>query len=79
VVLGGDDAEDSCRDGRAPVPTVFAFHQYELDVVLDYRVWLIRLAEKRAAVLHLIGGVRDLVPDDRSEVVEANLPAVLLD
>jgi hypothetical protein len=54
------------------VPPRLALHQDELDVVLDDGVRLVRFAKELDSVLHLIVGIRDLVPDDGIEVVEAN-------
>jgi len=79
VILRRDNTENPGGNRRAPVPAVLPLHEDELDVILDDRVRLIGLAEEGAAVLHLIDGVCDLVPDDRSEVVEPDLPAVFLD
>ena len=50
-------------------------HQDVLDVILDDRIGLVRLAEKGRAVVNLEGGVGDLVPDDCREVVEPQLVA----
>jgi len=57
-----------------------SINQDELDVVLDHRVGLVRLAEKAAAVAAAREGrVGDLVPDDRRQIGEADPPAALLD
>ena len=39
------------------VATRFALHEYELDVILNYRIWLVGLAKKFGAVRHLIIGI----------------------
>ena len=55
------------------ITTRLSLHKNELDVVLDNRVRLVRLAEKRGAVANLIIRIGDLVPDDGIEIVETEL------
>jgi len=75
----GDHAQHAGGNGGLAVAARLALHEDELDVVLDDRVRLVGLAQKTGAVLHLIGRVGDLVPDDRGQIVEADLAAALLD
>ena len=60
---------------RFPVAARLALHQDELDIVLDDRVRFIGFPEELAAVAYLVVGVRNLVPNDRVEVVKAEMPA----
>src|SRR5689334_19056687 len=53
-------------------------HEDELDVVLHNRVRLEWLAEEASSVFHLVDGIRDLVPDDRCDVLEPDHAAMLL-
>ena len=46
VILAGDNAQDSCGDTRCAVTAWLAFHQDELDIVLDYGIGLVGFAEK---------------------------------
>src|SRR5262245_27514898 len=76
--LLADHAEKANGIRRLAVPARLTLHQNELDVVFDDSVRFIWLPKERRAVLHLEGCIGDLVPDDGREVVEADLPAVLL-
>lgn len=78
MVLSRDDAKDPRGERWAPVAAGLALHEDELDVVLDDRVGLVGLPKEATTVIHLVDRVRDLVPDDRGEVVEAQPSAVLL-
>jgi hypothetical protein len=78
MVLGADDAEQTLASRRAAVSTGLALHQNKLDIVLDYGIRLVGFAEKSAPAGNLVVRIGDLVPDDRREVVEADLLAVVL-
>ncbi len=74
------EAEDSGGQVRLAVAASLALHQDELNVVLDDGVGLIGLAQEAAgSPIDLVRGVRDLVPDDRRQVVESQTPATFLD
>ena len=76
----GQQAERARGTARPPVAAGLPLHQDEFDVVLDHGVGFVRLAQKAAgAALHLVRRVRDLVPDDRRQVVEPDRSAALLD
>ena len=61
-------------------PPGFRCIRMELHIVLDDGIGLVRLAEKPAgSVLDFMNGVRNLVPDDRRQVVEPHGTAALLD
>ena len=79
MLLAGYDAQHAGGGGGSAVATGLSLHQDELDVILDHRVWLVWLAQKAGAVFHLMDGVRNLLPDDRRQVIEAELAAMLLD
>lgn len=80
MTIGGNNAQHPRCDARASVSPGLALHEDKLNVVFHDCVWLIRFAEKPAAVsFRLVDRVRDLVPDDWSEIAESDLPAVLLD
>src|SRR5437899_2265603 len=70
MLLLADEAENPHRFAWPSVPSWLSEHQYVLDVILDDSIGLVRLTEKRCAVLNLERGVGDLVPNDRREVVE---------
>src|SRR5262249_44267452 len=70
-----DHAEPPLPLRRLAVTTWLALHEDELDVVLDDRVRLIRFAEELRPVIDLKLSVRDLVPEDRIQVVESDFPA----
>ena len=79
VAVGGNHAEHTRRDARAAVSAGLPLHQDELDVVLYNSVRLIGLPKETTAIaLRLIYGVRNLVPDNGSEVAEPDPPAMLL-
>src|SRR2546425_1146851 len=50
-------------------------HQDVFNVILNDRVWFIRLPQKRGAIFDLIACIGDLVPQDRGQVIEADSPA----
>src|SRR6266702_5968554 len=80
VILSGDHAEHSSGERWRAIAARFALHQDEFNVVLDDRVRLVRLPEKTASVARrLINRVGDLVPDDRREIGETQMTAMLLD
>ena len=58
-----------------PVAARLPLHEDELHVVLDDGVRLVGFPQELRAVGDLVGGVGDLVPDDRVQVVEADPPA----
>src|SRR5690606_13568547 len=79
VVRLRDDRERTHRVGRAPVATRLPLEEYVFSVVLDDSVRLVGLSEETAAVAgRLQLRIRDLIPDDRGEVVEPEKPAPLL-
>ena len=79
-VFPGEQAQGPGGRGGPAVAARFPLHQDELDVVLDDRVGLVGLPEEPSrAPIDLVGGVRDLAPDDRRQIVEAEPPAALLD
>ena len=70
-----------CKPGRFPllagrlaVPARLPQHQDELDVVLDDGIGLVGLPQEAGPVPGLMACIRDLVPEDRRQVVEADLP-----
>ena len=66
-------------DRRTSITAGLPLHQDEFDIVLDHGVWFVRLAEEaRAVPLHLVDGIGDLMPDDRSQVVVADLATMSL-
>lgn len=80
VLVSRDDGEDARAHGRTSVASRLPLHQDEFDVVLHDGVGLIRLPEEPTAVsFSLVCRICDLVPDDRGQVREPDLPAVLLD
>ena len=58
--------------GRLAIAARFPEHQNVLHVVFQDGVRLVGLPQKRGTVLHFVVGVGDLVPEDRSEVIEAH-------
>ena len=46
VVVRRDQAEKPRRDIWSAVSAGLAFHENELDIILDYRIWLVGLTEK---------------------------------
>src|SRR5579883_460602 len=78
VILGRDQAQYFRRHIRRPVSTGLPLHQDELDVVLDYCIWLVWLSQKARASFHLINGIRNLVPDDWRKIVKSHDSALLL-
>ena len=58
-----------------PVSARLTLHQNEFHIILYNGVRFVRFAEELGSVLYLIGGVGDLVPDDRVQVVESDAPA----
>jgi hypothetical protein len=79
VTIRGNHAQYARCDARAAVSPGLAFHEYEFDVILHDRIRLIGLAKEASAIaLRLIHGVRDLVPDNGSEVAKPYPPAMLL-
>jgi len=79
VILGGYHAKEARGSARTAVTSRFAQHKKELDIVLDHSVRLERFPEIGAAAIRLGLHVADLVPDDRSEIVKANIGALQLD
>ena len=80
VAFDWNYAQQSSRIGGTAVATWLALHQDELDVVLDYGIRLVGLAEKSAAaIVHLMHDVGNLVPNDRRQIVEADGSTVFLD
>ena len=64
---------------RLPITARLALHQDELDIVLDDGIRLVGLAKKaRRSVLDLIHRIGNLVPNDRRQIIETDLPAMLL-
>jgi len=79
VAVGGDYAKHTRSDARTAVSPGLPLHEDELDVVLHDGVRLIRLPKETTTIaLRLIYGVRNLVPDNGSEVAEPDPPAMLL-
>ena len=75
-----EQAERASCEARPPVAARLALHQDELDVVLDDSVRLVRFPqESRRSAFDLVRRVRDLVPDDWSQIVEAQRAAAFLD
>ena len=79
VVLFGYDAQHPRCHRWLAISARLPFHQDEFDVVFDDRVRFVWLSEERRPVLDLVHRVGDLVPNDRGQIIEANLPAMLLD
>src|SRR5271157_2647682 len=59
--------------GRLPIAPRLSEHQDEFDIILENGVGLVRFAEKAGPVFDLVVGVRNLVPKDRTQIVEADL------
>jgi len=78
VVFAGNNRENPSCQRRTSVTTRFSLHKDELDIVLDHGVGLEGLSQKATSVLDFIGGVGNLVPNDRRKIVEANTAAVFL-
>lgn len=79
VTVSGDHAENARRNAWATVSAGLALHKDELNVVFYDRVRLIWLSKEATAIaLRLIYRVRDLVPNDGSEVAEPDPPAMFL-
>ncbi len=66
--------QPTLRLGWISIAPRFPLHQDEFYVILDYRVRLVGLTEKLAAVISFETRVRYLVPDDRVEVVKTDFP-----
>lgn len=77
VLIFRNRAEHAHTGAGAPVAARFPFHQQVLDVMLDDSVGLVWFT-KKAPATRLEVRIRDLVPDDRGEVVEADGTASLL-
>ena len=78
IILRADDGKQSLCSGGFSISARFAKHQNVLNVVLDYRVWLIRFAQKAAPPRYFVDSIRYFVPDDRSQIVKADFAAKLL-
>src|SRR5688500_17465355 len=73
------DAQDSSGKRGTAITARFSLHKYELKIVFYDGIRLVGFAQKRRAVaLRLEYSVRNLVPDDRRQVIVANVAAVLL-
>jgi hypothetical protein len=53
-------------------------HENEFDIVLDHRIRFVGLTKEAGAVLDLVRGIGNFVPDDWGEIVEADSLAVNL-
>ena len=78
MIIRRDNTENSSCYTRRTVSAWFPFHQYELNVILDYRIWLVRLAKKSRSIIRFIRRIGNLVPNDGSEIVKSDLAAALL-
>ena len=78
MVFCGDQAKDARRNVGRAIPSGFALHEYKFNIVFDNRIRFIGLAQETRAILDFIGGIRNLMPDNRSQIVESQLAAVLL-
>ena len=75
-----NDAEYARCDRWTAIPAWLALHQDVFDIVLDDGIRLVRLSQKRSAISgHFVDGIRNFVPNDRREIIEAEVPAMLLD
>ena len=76
IGLFRDNAQASLFWSRFPVAAWLALHQYVFDVVLDDGIGFVGLPKELRTVLDLVIRVGDLVPDDRSEVIETDVTAL---
>jgi hypothetical protein len=77
IIFSADDAEQSLGFCGAAVSARLSLHKDKFDVVLDDGVGFVGFAEESPTAGFIIG-IGDLVPDDGSKVVEADLFAVFL-
>jgi hypothetical protein len=61
---------------RLAIATGLPLHQDELNIVLYDRIRLVGLTEEFRAADHFVRSIRDFVPYDRIEVVEADFAAL---
>lgn len=79
VTFSGDNAKNTRGHARASVPSGLPLHENELNVILDYRIRLIRFSKEAATVsVSFISRVSNLVPNNRRKVAKAYSPAMLL-
>src|SRR6266567_1726006 len=78
MILVRNNTQNSGGEVGRPVPSRLSLHQDEFDIVLNYRVWFVRLPQKAGAILNFISCIGDFVPDDRGKIVKAHHATVLL-
>jgi hypothetical protein len=80
MVSIADDTKDTCCNRGTSIAARLALHQDELDIVLDYRIGLVRLSEERGSIaFNFVRGIRNFVPNYWSQIVVSDASAVLLD
>lgn len=75
VVLLINHRESALFLRRLAIAAGLPLHQDKLDVVLNDGIRLVGFAEEFGAVLNLIIGIGNLVPDDRIQIIEAQVTA----
>src|SRR5690242_2119273 len=78
VIVRRYEAQNLRRNIRCAVSTWLSLHQNEFNVVLNHGVGLIRFPQEARTVFDFIRCIRDFMPDDRRQVVEANPPTMFL-
>src|SRR5947208_2575086 len=71
--------QQTCRKRRTSITARLTLEEDVFHIVLDDRIRLVRLPQETGAVLYFQLRVCDFVPDDRSQIVETESPAMFLD
>jgi hypothetical protein len=76
MLLLREAARIALRLSGFAIPSRFALHEYELNIVLDDRVRFEGLSKEPTAILHLIICVRNLVPDYWIQIIKPEQSAL---
>ena len=72
-------AKEASSSARAAVAARLTKHEEKFDIVLDHSVWFEGLPQIGAVAVRLGLHIADLVPNNRREIVKANIAALQLD
>src|SRR5207249_3351136 len=78
VILLSDETQHAHCIGWLAIRPRLPLHQNELDVILNDGIGFVRLSQKRGSIVNFKDSIRNLVPNDRCEIVKAKPAAMLL-
>src|SRR6185437_9927955 len=78
IILSGNYAQHPSRNIGSSVTAGFALHEDEFDVILNNGIRLVGFSKKAGAIFDLMHSIRNFVPDNRRQIIEAKLAAMLL-